>query len=205
MIVGMVLRGVVIERPAADECRGCALSDEMWSMMEHCWASPSSRRPSVAHICDSLHTGATVPKTLKHASEAGLVLQEAPLRLCVNRSPRDPGSLSRDAPQWVTQPKILVVDDDPVTLRLCSKFLQVLKCSVSVAEDGVGAIRQMNIQKYDLVLMVGCNDPYMAKGKLMGTLGHYHAEAGRSVRNVATSAARQPDPNDSNDERDETR
>jgi CheY-like chemotaxis protein len=156
----MVLRGVAIQRPAADECRGCALSDEMWSLMEHCWASPSSRRPSIAHVYDSLHTEAVVPKAFKHASEAGPVLQEAPRHLCVDRSARDPGSSSRDTPQWVTRPKILVVDDDPVTLRLCSKFLQVLKCSVSTAEDGFVAMNHISVQKYDLVLMVRCSNLY---------------------------------------------
>jgi osomolarity two-component system response regulator SKN7 len=38
---------------------------------------------------------------------------------------------------------------------MSSKFLQVFGCTIDVAVDGVGAVERMNLEKYDLVLMVG--------------------------------------------------
>jgi CheY-like chemotaxis protein len=171
VVVGMVLGGVKIKRPAAGDCRGCALSDEMWSLMERCWASPASIRPPVAHICASLHTNATVIRTLMPASGATPVLEAMPFHRLLGRalplfpmnpffdpvwitSPKTRVLNNLSTPSWLTSPKILVVDDDPVTLRLCCKMLHMLKCFTSISEDGESAMRQMNVQKYDLVLMV---------------------------------------------------
>jgi osomolarity two-component system, response regulator SKN7 len=57
-------------------------------------------------------------------------------------------------PGWATTPRVLLVDDDAVTRKLSSKFLQVFGCTIDVAVDGVGAVNKMNLEKYDLVLMV---------------------------------------------------
>ena len=57
-------------------------------------------------------------------------------------------------PVWTVPPKVLLVDDDMVCRRLSSKFLQVFGCFIDVAVDGVGAVNKMNLEKYDLVLMV---------------------------------------------------
>lgn len=57
-------------------------------------------------------------------------------------------------PTWVVPPRVLLVDDDAINLRLCKKFLQVFGCMVDVASDGVGAVDKVNLEKYDLVLMV---------------------------------------------------
>jgi osomolarity two-component system response regulator SKN7 len=46
------------------------------------------------------------------------------------------------------------VEDDAVSRKLSSKFLQVFGCTIDVAVDGVGAVNKMNFEKYDLVLMV---------------------------------------------------
>ncbi|KAI5981105.1 CheY-like superfamily, partial [Pisolithus albus] len=54
---------------------------------------------------------------------------------------------------WAVPPRVLPVDDDAVSRRLNSKFLQVLGCVIDVAVDGVGAVNKMNLEKYDLVLM----------------------------------------------------
>ena len=48
---------------------------------------------------------------------------------------------------------MLLVDDDAVSRQLSSKFLQVFGCGTD-AVDGVGAMNKMNLEKYDLVLMV---------------------------------------------------
>ncbi|KAK7035843.1 response regulatory domain-containing protein [Favolaschia claudopus] len=58
-------------------------------------------------------------------------------------------------PGWAVPPRVLLVDDDAVSRKLSSKFLQVFGCTTDVAVDGVGAVNKMNLEKYDLVLM-GC-------------------------------------------------
>lgn len=59
-------------------------------------------------------------------------------------------------PGWAVPPRVLLVDDDAVSRKLSSKFLQVFGCTIDVAVDGVVAVNKMNLEKYDLVLMV-CN------------------------------------------------
>ncbi|KAJ7922546.1 HSF-type DNA-binding-domain-containing protein [Mycena leptocephala] len=56
-------------------------------------------------------------------------------------------------PGWAVPPRVLLVDDDAVTRKLSSKFLQVFGCTTDVAVDGVGAVNKMNLERYDLVLM----------------------------------------------------
>ncbi|KAJ7246894.1 HSF-type DNA-binding-domain-containing protein [Mycena haematopus] len=56
-------------------------------------------------------------------------------------------------PGWAVPPRVLLVDDDAVTRKLSSKFLQIFGCTIDVAVDGVGAVNKMNLEKYDLVLM----------------------------------------------------
>jgi osomolarity two-component system, response regulator SKN7 len=57
-------------------------------------------------------------------------------------------------PGWAVPPRVLLVEDDAVSRKLSSKFLQVFGCAIDVAVDGVGAVNKMNFEKYDLVLMV---------------------------------------------------
>ena len=57
-------------------------------------------------------------------------------------------------PGWAVPPRVLLVDDDAVSRKLSSKFLQVFGCTIDVAVDGVVAVNKMNFEKYDLVLMV---------------------------------------------------
>jgi osomolarity two-component system, response regulator SKN7 len=57
-------------------------------------------------------------------------------------------------PGWAVPPRVLLVDDDEVNRRMSSKFLQVFGCTIDVAVDGIGAVERMNLEKYDLVLMV---------------------------------------------------
>ncbi|KAI0027777.1 HSF-type DNA-binding-domain-containing protein, partial [Vararia minispora EC-137] len=56
-------------------------------------------------------------------------------------------------PGWSVPPRVLLVEDDAVSRRLSSKFLQVFGCTTDVAVDGEGAVKMMNLAKYDLVLM----------------------------------------------------
>ncbi|KIY43027.1 hypothetical protein FISHEDRAFT_17562, partial [Fistulina hepatica ATCC 64428] len=56
-------------------------------------------------------------------------------------------------PGWAVPPRVLLVDDDAVSRKLSSKFLQIYGCTTDVAVDGVGAVNKMNLEKYDLVLM----------------------------------------------------
>jgi len=55
---------------------------------------------------------------------------------------------------WAIPPRVLLVDDDAVSRQLSSKFLKVFGCTTDVAVDGVAAVNKMNLEKYDLVLMV---------------------------------------------------
>jgi osomolarity two-component system response regulator SKN7 len=77
-----------------------------------------------------------------------------------SRSPRETQTLrvrrSAFVPGWAVPPRVLLVDDDAVTRKLSSKFLQVFGCTTDIAVDGVGAVNKMNLEKYDLVLMVQC-------------------------------------------------
>jgi hypothetical protein len=67
--------------------------------------------------------------------------------LRVQRTTFVPGS-------WAVSPRVLLVDDDAVIRKLSSKFLKIFGCTTDVAVDGIGAVTKMNLEKYDLVLMV---------------------------------------------------
>ncbi|KAG6826169.1 hypothetical protein H0H92_000908 [Tricholoma furcatifolium] len=56
-------------------------------------------------------------------------------------------------PGWAVPPRVLLVDDDAVSRKLGTKFLQVFGCTIDLAVDGMGAVNKMNLEKYDLVLM----------------------------------------------------
>ena len=68
-------------------------------------------------------------------------------KLRVRRSTFVPGG-------WAVPPRVLLVDDDAVIRKLSSKFLKIFGCTTDVAVDGIGAVTKMNLEKYDLVLMV---------------------------------------------------
>lgn len=57
-------------------------------------------------------------------------------------------------PGWAVPPRVLLVEDDAVSRRLSSKFLQVLGVTTDFAVDGESAVKQMHGGHYDLVLMV---------------------------------------------------
>ena len=57
-------------------------------------------------------------------------------------------------PGWAVLPRVLLVEDDAVSRKLSSKFLQVLGVTTDFAVDGESAVKQMHLGRYDLVLMV---------------------------------------------------
>jgi hypothetical protein len=57
-------------------------------------------------------------------------------------------------PGWAVPPRVLLVEDDAVSRKLSSKFLQVLGVTTDFAVDGESAVKQMHLGRYDLVLMV---------------------------------------------------
>ncbi len=61
-----------------------------------------------------------------------------------------------------TSPRILVVEDNPVNLKLAAKVLQCMGCRVDTAEDGKAAFAKFSKAKrrYDLILM-DCQMPEM--------------------------------------------
>ena len=73
------------------------------------------------------------------------------------KKPLDEGRFLHTLRSIIRQPghaRVLLVDDDAVSRKLSSKFLQVFGCTIDVAVDGVVAVNKMNLEKYDLVLMV---------------------------------------------------
>ena len=62
-------------------------------------------------------------------------------------------------PGWAVPPRVLLVEDDAVSRRLSSKFLQVLGVATDFAVDGESAVKQMHLGHYDLVLMVRSLSP----------------------------------------------
>ncbi|KAI0344926.1 hypothetical protein BDW22DRAFT_1325847 [Trametopsis cervina] len=79
------------------------------------------------------------------AGPSSMVAAPGAKKLRVRRSTYVPG--------WAVPPRVLLVDDDAVSRKLSSKFLQVFGCAIDVAVDGIGAVNKMNLEKYDLVLM----------------------------------------------------
>lgn len=92
------------------------------------------------------YLGAAIPRTAK----SSLALHEP-----FWERPGEPqrGNVT-PTPVWVTPPRILLVDDDQVARKLLRKFLQLFGCTIDVAVDGIGAVNKMNLEKYDLALMV---------------------------------------------------
>jgi len=109
-----------------------------------------------------------------------------PQRLRVRRSTFVPG--------WAVPPRVLLVDDDAVSRKLSSKFLQVFGCTIDVAVDGVGAVNKMNLEKYDLVLMVSIH-PFITPPltHTYSSAGHRNAQIGRCLCHITNSPVR---PND---------
>lgn len=58
------------------------------------------------------------------------------------------------AANWTTPPRVLLVDDDSVYRDICGRMLVMMKCSVEYAKDGLEALDKLNLNKYDLILMV---------------------------------------------------
>ena len=48
---------------------------------------------------------------------------------------------------------VLLVEDDTISIQLCSKFLRKYGCTVQVVTDGLSAISTLERTRYDLVLM----------------------------------------------------
>lgn len=114
---------------------------------------PSETAPYAGDDDPSIAAGPIVPGTsvprssdIVPQSEGASASTSSSQKLRVRRSTFVPG--------WAVPPRVLLVDDDAVSRKLSSKFLQVFGCTIDVAVDGVGAVNKMNLEKYDLVLMV---------------------------------------------------
>jgi PAS domain S-box-containing protein len=55
--------------------------------------------------------------------------------------------------QHLDQARILMVEDNLVNQLICSRFLEKWNCRVDTAENGAEALKQLQKQKYDLILM----------------------------------------------------
>jgi osomolarity two-component system response regulator SKN7 len=115
-------------------------------------SSSSKTRPTTKSSCERKSTSpsTTSPRTTTTSPSDGKNKTRVGVRgkkmLRVRRSTFVPG--------WAVPPRVLLVDDDIVSRKLGKKFLQVFGCTIDVAVDGVSAVNKMNLEKYDLVLMV---------------------------------------------------
>lgn len=99
------------------------------------------------YASSSMDPSGATPIASSRLSRAGSSPTGGSQKLRVRRSTFVPG--------WAVPPRVLLVDDDAVSRKLSSKFLQVFGCTIDVAVDGVVAVNKMNLERYDLVLMVG--------------------------------------------------
>ena len=103
---------------------------------------PPSSTPTISSTTE---TPLSVASLLPPSSPSSSSSSQQKLR--VRRATFVPGG-------WAVSPRVLLVDDDAVIRKLSSKFLKVFGCTTDVAVDGIGAVTKMNLEKYDLVLMV---------------------------------------------------
>ncbi|KAH9991218.1 HSF-type DNA-binding-domain-containing protein [Russula compacta] len=103
-----------------------------------------------------------LPLPLNGTTEENDLVDPSPTTANHSTAPLEPRSASAQmlrvrrtayVPGWAVPPRVLLVEDDAVSRKLSSKFLQVFGCTIDVAVDGVGAVNKMNLEKYDLVLM----------------------------------------------------
>ncbi|PFH46453.1 hypothetical protein AMATHDRAFT_154935 [Amanita thiersii Skay4041] len=105
-------------------------------------------RPTLSNLTQTRGVGSqsiSKPGANNYTSSTALTTTTGKHKLRVRRSTFVPG--------WAVPPRVLLVDDDAISRKLGSKFLQVFGCTIDVAVDGVAAVDKMNLEKYDLVLM----------------------------------------------------
>ena len=102
-------------------------------------------------------------------------------------------------PGWAVPPRVLLVDDDAISRKLSSKFLQIFGCTIDVAVDGDVAVNKMNLEKYDLVLMVRRLST-LSIAVLTTRVGHCYAPTRRCLRDVAHPPVRPHDADHLDDE-----
>lgn len=98
------------------------------------------------------------------------------LELPASSSSRPPNTVrvrrSTYVPGWSAPPRVLVVDDDSVTAKLSSKFLEVFGCTTDVAVDGIGAVNKMNLEKYDRECAALSGILFAKSGHFKGHVSH---------------------------------
>ncbi|KAF5323861.1 hypothetical protein D9611_008396 [Ephemerocybe angulata] len=109
-------------------------------------AGPPTTPPNIASLSEVI---GTEPPVLRRGSTEEVSME-------AGGGPRIPFRTRRmqpELPEWAVQPKVLLVDDDAITRKLASKFLQLYGCTTDVAVDGASAVMKMSANRYDLVLM----------------------------------------------------
>jgi hypothetical protein len=102
-------------------------------------------------------------------------------------------------PGWAVPPRVLLVEDDAVSRRLSSKFLEVLGVTADIAVDGDAAVQQMCLEKYDLVLMVRV-DLSFSELDADNSSGYRDAKVGWCCRHQSHPTIRPPYPDYFHDE-----
>ncbi|MBF0550744.1 MAG: response regulator [Deltaproteobacteria bacterium] len=87
--------------------------------------------------------------------------------------------------------KILVVEDDPATQRVITRFLQNMQCEVDMADDGVEAINKILDKRFDLILM-DIRLPNLDGFELISHIRAEEAETKKHIPIVAMTASSLP-------------
>jgi two-component system sensor histidine kinase/response regulator len=84
-----------------------------------------------------------------------------PASVAVNGQPSSVAGVSGTTnPQWLTEPLVLVAEDNPVNQIVAVRTLERCGCRAEVASDGVQALEMLSKHHYDGVLM-DCQMPVM--------------------------------------------
>ena len=83
--------------------------------------------------------------------------------------------------------KILVVDDDFNSGKVCSMFLRTLGCVVEIAEDGNAGLEKFKSNAYDIILM-DCKMPIMDGYEATKAIRKLEESTGKHIHIIATTA-----------------
>ena len=116
------------------------------------------------------------------------------------REPREPGNAndvrSPEARDAAPQPAgllslgldVMVVDDNVINREVAQAMLERVGCSVTVAEDGIGALDQANRRRFDAILM-DCQMPGMDGYAATAAIRRMEAERGSKATPIVALTA----------------
>ncbi|KAH7103727.1 hypothetical protein BKA62DRAFT_784489 [Auriculariales sp. MPI-PUGE-AT-0066] len=98
-------------------------------------------------------TDDAAPAETTASAQARSQLQKIQQQQLLTVSPGSDAMPTSYTPMWSTKPRVLLVEDDPVSRTVTSRLLSYFGCSFDIAQDGIAALELMERSRYDLVLM----------------------------------------------------